>query len=140
MIATENVGQPTIYTTDKTAEKITKIFRKPRVLFHWDSDEQVLHVQVPDGMPSQYVRGFENAHTLHLLKSRDAWFSPVPEQPYCLCILDDEPESLLLGFTVYDWADSLAPVVTRHKERANAVIALPNGQQRKVLLVVGAGR
>jgi hypothetical protein len=140
MIKTELIGQPTIIADNREAERIARVFYKPRMSFRWNGEEQVLYVSVPDGISPEYVQGFRNAVTLHLLMTEDAWFSPLPKQPYCLCILDREPEPLVLGFTPYDWIDAVAPVITQQAEQARAVITLPNDERREVALFVGARR
>jgi len=140
MIKTQKVTQPTIYAPDAVVAAMRKSLEKPRASFKWDGVAQMLHVTVPAEFPPEYITAFQHAQGLHLIMSRDAWFTPVPEQPYCLCIIDERSEALLLGFTPYDWQDAVAPVIDRTKQKAEATITTPDGQQRTVTLLVGGAK
>jgi hypothetical protein len=137
MIHTVQVGQPTIYTPDENEARLRKSCQKPRVTFLWDGQQQKLQVNVSRGLPADYVNGFKHARALHIIMSKDAWFRPVPKQPYSLIIIDGEPEPLLIGFTEYDWTGGNTPEITGECRNAKANITLHDGQQRTVTLLVG---
>ena len=127
-----------------THEVIFPGSEKPRAAFVWKEAEQTLYISVPADFPAEYRRGFANAKFLHLIRSADAWFTPKPNQPYTLCVIDQAEfrqvgdktsqgtpfdvfnvgEPLLLGFFPFDFQGGLAPMVTSEKKQAHAVIYL----------------
>jgi hypothetical protein len=111
---------------------------KPRVAFLWKGDEQSLYVRVPKDMRADYLAAFGDCKGLHLLLAEQVWFTPVPDQPYTLCILDkhrDEP--MVLGFFPFDFLGGEAPEITDREQRADAAILLPDGSNLLVPLLVG---
>jgi hypothetical protein len=88
MIETEKIGQPILYVNDTAAAQLRKGLNKPKIAFLWKGNEQTLYVRVPHGISAEYVQGFRDAMLLHLLLSEQAWFTPRPQQPFALCVID----------------------------------------------------
>jgi hypothetical protein len=151
VIETEQIGQPTLIVRDEVARKMRKGANKPKITFLWKGEEQTLYVRVPQGFPAEYAAGFADSKFLHLLRSEQAWFTPRPQQPYTLCVIDRADvirrkhgiefancgEPLLVGVTVYDWIGGSVPKILDREQQAQAAIFLPGGDTKFVPLRVG---
>lgn len=151
MIETEKIGQPILHVNDAAAAQLRKRQNKPKVTFLWKGEEQTLYVRVPQGISAEYVQGFRNAMFLHLLLSEQGWFTPRPQQPYTLCVIDRADviqsnygieftncgEPLLIGVAVYDWIGGDVPKILDREQQAEAAIFLPDGDTKFVPLRIG---
>lgn len=151
MIETEKIGQPILYVNDAAAAQSWKRLNKPKITFLWKGNEQTLCVRVPHGISAEYVQGFRDAMFLHLLLSEQAWFTPRPQQPYTLCVIDRADvvqrqggveftncgEPLLVGVTVYDWIGGDVPKILDREQQAEAAIFLPDGDTKFLPLRLG---
>jgi len=114
---------------------VTVTDRATRVLFHWDHQSKILKVYVPAKFDERYIQALRKCVGLHLLRTSDVWFKPVPPHEYTLCIFDGAGEPLALGFTSIDWLND--PPAPHFAGRGTARIAFRDGSIVQTVLKVG---